>query len=118
MAFRTVLPKLGDQHRDAFDKLHEFAMATLQFESQRSKRKFPQMDNDEMDVDVNVYDADEIEDEEKQVALFRSTMDGFIFTNAVPSSLVDNTKEKLRKDYYTDASIFFFAEVNQREINR
>ena len=103
MAFRTVLPKLGDQHRGAFDKLHEFAMATLQFESQRLKRKFPQMDNDEMDVDV---DVDEIEDEEKQVALFRPTMDGFIFTNAIPSSLVDNTKEKLRKDYYTDISIF------------
>ncbi|KAG2220440.1 hypothetical protein INT45_004182 [Circinella minor] len=91
LAFRTVLPKLDDQHRDAFDKLHEFAMTTLQFESQRLKRKFLQIDNDTMDME----EEDEIEDEEKQIALFRSTMDGFIFTNAIPSSFIDKTKEKL-----------------------
>ncbi|KAI9261648.1 hypothetical protein BDA99DRAFT_605495 [Phascolomyces articulosus] len=92
LAFRTVLPKLAMEDRKAFDTLHEFAMATLQFESQRLKRKHPSGDLMEMDQPVENVEEDVKED--PQVALFRPTMDGFIFTNAVPSSLVDK-HEKL-----------------------
>ncbi|KAI8141653.1 hypothetical protein BJV82DRAFT_618577 [Fennellomyces sp. T-0311] len=84
LAFHSALPKLvgQPQRREALDKLHEFAMATLDFESQRLKRKFGHIQDNQDD------------DMEQQVALFRSTMDGFVFTDAVPSSLIDK-HEKL-----------------------
>ncbi|KAI9484974.1 hypothetical protein BDB00DRAFT_792477 [Zychaea mexicana] len=92
LAFHTVLPKLANhspQRREALDKLHEFAMATLRFESQRLlKRKSHEREGQDQMV------MDTFDDQQQQVALFRPTMDGFVFTDAVPSAFLDR-KERL-----------------------
>ncbi|KAI7877912.1 hypothetical protein K492DRAFT_238868 [Lichtheimia hyalospora FSU 10163] len=79
--FQSALEKLSGSHYESLVKLYDFAMNTLQFESRRMIQ--------------NESDDDEHDFIDKRIALFRPTLDGFVFSDSVPASSLHENKDKL-----------------------
>lgn len=64
-------------------------MNTLQFES----RRLAQSEGDDGGKEHDFVD--------ERIALFRPTLDGFVFSDSVPASALHENKDKLRKCFIT-----------------
>lgn len=76
--FRNALT--SSNHRETLEKLYLFSIWTLQLEAKR-------LTNENIEYD----------DLEEHVALFRPSLDGFIFTDALPRSQITKEEKNLRK---------------------
>lgn len=80
--FQSALGKLSGSSYESLVKLYDFAMNTLRFESKRLNQG---------------DDGDEHDFVDERIALFRPTLDGFVFSDSVPALSLHENKDKLRK---------------------